>query len=243
MIEAALENVADNQPLEASLLAQLGIASYWTVPEERRREIAERAVDLARESGDESVLLDVMVDRQLTLWAPGAEDQRLMRAAEVLTLARKLGQTARQADAHTYQFVDNLALGNVRAADANLRDYLRATTSLRQPFYRWHARLLPALRALMDGRFDEAEALAATAIDEGEQGAEAAELIVGLQTLWTFYEKGRLAEIAPMIELVAGSFGEIPALDAARVWVAAEVGNHETAAATLAEFVEEDFAD
>ena len=63
----------------------------------------------------------------------------------------------------------------------------------------------------------------------------------GLQTLWLCYERGLLPAIAPLPESVAGSFGEIPALSAARVWVSAEAGNIERATEELDRLVRDDF--
>ncbi|RNL77322.1 BTAD domain-containing putative transcriptional regulator [Nocardioides marmorisolisilvae] len=244
MIEEALSGLTEDAALRAALLGRLGIASYWTTPLERRREIADSAVALARASGNEAVLLDVLVDRQLTLWTPGSEAQRLERAQEILALARKLRQSAREADCRAFEAVDHLALGDTQAADASIRHFLRASTYLRQPFYRWHAHYLPALRALMRGRFDEAESLTAAATDESElfqPGAEGAMMLTGLQTLWLFYERGDLDQIAPLLEGVADTFGEIPAMNAARAWVAAETGDRERASTMVAELAAADF--
>ncbi|MCX6401904.1 MAG: BTAD domain-containing putative transcriptional regulator [Propionibacteriales bacterium] len=242
MLEEALSGLTEHPALRAALLGRLGIASYWTAPLERRRELADSAVALARAAADETVLLDALVDRQLALWTPGGEVTRLQQSKEILSLARRLGQPAREADARIFEALDHLALGDVRAADVSVQRYLRASAMLRQPYYRWHAHFLPALLAMIDGRFEEAEALTtAGAAEGGAPGLEGALSLSGLQMLWVAYERGQLDLVAPFLDDVGENFGEIPALDAARTWVAAEAGDLDKAGRLLRELADNEF--
>lgn len=234
MLEEALVGLTEHAELRAALLGRLGVANYWTAPIERRRELADSAVALARAAGNDHVLLDALVDRQLALWTPGGEEVRLTQSNEILALARRLGQPAREADARIFQVLDHLAVGNVDAADQSIKRFMQASAMLRQPYYRWHTHFMPALRAMMEGRFDEAEALSAAGAAEGDHGAaDAAMQLAGLQTLWIFYERGRIGEIAPLLNDVGALFGEIPALDAARTWAAVEAGDFRLGAELL----------
>ncbi|WP_188113470.1 BTAD domain-containing putative transcriptional regulator [Nocardioides humilatus] len=236
-LQEALAGLTEHPSLRAALLGRLGIVSYWSAPVERRRELSDSAVALARASGDDEVLLDALTDRQLALWVPGWEEQRIQGSEEILMLARRLKQPAREADAHIFSALDQLCLADVESADDSIRRYLHVSARLRQPYYRWHAHFLPALRAMMSGRFDEAERLSQAGVAEGVgSGTEGAAQLHGLQTLWLFFEWGRLHELAPLIDDVGISFGEIPALDAARTWIAAECGEHDKARGLLADF-------
>ena len=243
-LQEALAGLTEHPSLRAALLGRLGIVSYWSAPLERRRELSDSAVALARASGDDEVLLDALTDRQLALWVPGREEQRIQGSEEILMLARRLKQPAREADAHIFAALDHLCLGDVAAADDSIRRCLHVSAALRQPYYRWHAHFLPALRAMMAGRFDEAERLSQAGAAEGAgSGSEGAAQLHGLQTLWLFYEWGRLHELAPLIDDVGISFGEIPALDAARTWIAAECGDHDKARRLLEDFGEKGFGE
>lgn len=243
-LQEALAGLTEHPSLRAALLGRLGIVSYWSAPLERRRELSDSAVALARASGDDEVLLDALTDRQLALWVPGGEEQRIRDSEEILHLARRLRQPAREADARIFAALDQLCLGDVEAADDSIRRYLHVSAALRQPYYRWHAHFLPALRAMMAGRFDEAERLSQAGVAEGAgSGTEGAAQLHGLQTLWLFYEWGRLHELAPLIDDVGISFGEIPALDAARTWIAAECGDRDKAQGLLDDFAEGGFGE
>lgn len=241
-LQEALAGLTEHPSLRAALLGRLGIVSYWSAPLERRRELCDSAVALARASGDDDVLLDALTDRQLALWVPGWEQQRIKGSEEILLLARRLRQPAREADAHIFTALDHLCMGDVGAADDSIRRYLHVSSRLRQPYYRWHAHFFPALRAMMTGRFDEAERLSQAGAAEGAgSGTEGAAQLHGLQTLWLFFEWGRLHELAPLIDDVGISFGEIPALDAARTWIAAECGELDKARGLLEDFAARGF--
>ena len=58
-------------------------------------------------------------------------------------------------------------MGEVEACDARIDAFEALAAELRAPWYGWWAGMLRAVRATMQGRFDEAERLAAEARDAG----------------------------------------------------------------------------
>ena len=84
VLEYCLDRVTD-LGLQARLWVQLGLEHYvvWHPDAEP---CTERAVTLARESGDPRVLRDCLVGRATTLWAPGRAPDRLVLARELLTV-------------------------------------------------------------------------------------------------------------------------------------------------------------
>ncbi len=84
VLEYCLERVTD-VGLQARLWAQLALEHY-VVWHPEAEECAERAVTLARESGDPVVLRDCLIGRSTTLWAPGRAADRLVLARELLTV-------------------------------------------------------------------------------------------------------------------------------------------------------------
>ena len=63
-------------------------------------------------------------------------------------------------------------LGDIPAVDRDLDTYVRLATELRQPSFLWHIPLLRGMRAMIDGRFEEAEELALEARAGGERAGE-----------------------------------------------------------------------
>ena len=56
---------------------------------------------------------------------------------------------------------DHLEMGDVAAADTAIDEYDAVSRAVDLPAFRWRAPLLRSMRAIMDGRFDESEALSA----------------------------------------------------------------------------------
>ncbi len=85
VLEHCLERVTD-VGLQARLRDQLGLEHYVAWRHQDLERCAERAVSLARESGDAAVLRDCLVGRAVTLWAPGRAPERIAVARELLTV-------------------------------------------------------------------------------------------------------------------------------------------------------------
>ena len=73
---------------------------------------------------------------------------------------------------HAYRLNNLLMLGDIDGVDRELDVYTRLAEKLRQPQHLWHIPLLRGMRATMDGRFEDAEELAAEALAGGERAEE-----------------------------------------------------------------------
>ena len=71
--------------------------------------------------------------------------------------------------AHSRLLCYYLELGNIRAADVAIAAHYRLAEEARQPFYRYINTGFQTMRALLDGRFAEAERLAQQALEFGQQ--------------------------------------------------------------------------
>ena len=65
------------------------------------------------------------------------------------------------------RFVDLMELGDVAAADADAAELDTSARGLHVPYYLWTTTLYAGMRAVMEGRFAEAESLAAQAYQHG----------------------------------------------------------------------------
>ena len=92
---------------------------------------------------------------------PAAEPRALNLEAE--RLAMELGDRERLLRTHGRLAVAHLALGAVEAADARIAAFEALASELKAPWMGWRGGMLRAVRATMEGRFEDAEQLAAEA--------------------------------------------------------------------------------
>jgi hypothetical protein len=188
LLEEARDALGESDsPLRARILARLAYALY-TRPgsHARRAQLSREAVDMARRIGDPGTLRRVLNDTRWALWGPDTIDERLSIAAELVRLADEVGDMEMALGEHAWRMVDLLELGDIAAFDAELDSYTRIARELRRPWFESYIGRFGALRALLQGRFADAERLsegAAAAMERSPQ--EDATLIQGTQLLAT----------------------------------------------------------
>jgi DNA-binding SARP family transcriptional activator/tetratricopeptide (TPR) repeat protein len=205
IVESALE-VADPEDTAtyARLLALMSKCLTFTPDTERRVTLAHRALRMAEESDDATLLAGVAPAVLAALWAPGNELLRNEVATRALSAAEASGDPL-------LQFSVNLAARQVAIESgdpvmaAHTLTRLRATAqNVREPYLRWLIVVAETFEAMMAGRLSHAEALAAEALDFGLQiGAPDAFTIYAalLFVLRTF--AGRHGELFPLVEQAA----------------------------------------
>ena len=174
LLEEALEAIGpEDGPMRSQLLGGLAQELYWTDAAGRSDELGLEALEIARRIGDPAALATALIRRQFTGSAgPGAAERRLRESDELHDLAKSLGDIELELRAHLYRLRDRLELGDVRGVDADLVAIERLVGEVRQPQYAWQPPLLRAMRALLDGHFDEAERLAEEALAGGRRAQE-----------------------------------------------------------------------
>jgi DNA-binding NarL/FixJ family response regulator len=225
-----------DSPLRARVLARLARALVFTPQAERRMVLSEEAVALARRLGDAATLAAVLFDRHMTIW--GAEraeaaGERLAMATEVVGLAERLGDRAMALRGRGLRRVDLLELGDLAGFDADLTAAEQTAAELRQLHYRWQLPLARAGRAMLAGRFAEAEELAAQGLAIGRRaGNQAVEIyypgVVGTLRLM----QGRFGET---VELFGDLATRFPAMAVFRTSLAAALAETGRASEARAE--------
>ena len=174
LLEEALEAVGqEDSPLRSQLLSGLAQELYWVDAAGRSNDIGLEALEMARRIGDPQSLALALIRRQFTGGIGHEETQRRLRESKELhDLAKRMGNLELEVRAHVYRLRDWLELGETRQVDAELAAYQRLAAELRQPTFLWHVPLLRGMRALIDGRFEEAEQLANEALAGGERAQE-----------------------------------------------------------------------
>ena len=174
LVTEALEAIGPgDSPLRSQLLSGLAQELYWVDAAGRSNELGLEALEMARRLDDPDSLALALVRRQFTgNFGPEHTRSRLAEGNELHDLAKARGDRELELRAHIYRLTGRLALGEVREVDAELAAVERLATELRQPQWLWNVPMLRAMRALIDGRFDDAEALAEEGLTAGRRAGE-----------------------------------------------------------------------
>ena len=152
-----------------------------------------------------------------------------------MALGDELGDLEIQSEARGWRVVAWIALGELEAARRDLADYLELSHRANQPFVSFTAEQIGSAIALCEGHLEEAEARA-------EHSRELASLlrgrdasgIHGIQMFSIRREQGRLAELAPLMRVLANSEGSTGAWRPGLVALLVELGMDDEARQELA---------
>jgi DNA-binding CsgD family transcriptional regulator len=202
-----------DSPLRARVLARLAKALLFTSQTQRRLALSEEAVQMARRLGDPATLAGVLYDRHLAIWGPDRPEvagERLAAATEVVDLAERLGDRAMALRGRGLRRTDLLELGDLAGFDADLAAAEQTAEQLRQLHYLWQLPLARATRALLAGRFVEAEEQAAQGLAIGRRAGDQAVGPYYLAVITTLrFMQGRFGE---MVEPLQDAATRFPAL-------------------------------
>jgi hypothetical protein len=180
LLEAAAGRAGDDGTC-ARVLARLAyelLADASAGP--RRRQLADQALRLARRVGDPQTVAEVLDRRLHALWDPAGAADRLATASEIIELARTTGDGARERRALFWRFVALMELGRVAEAESALAVFEREAAAAGDAPGAVTATARQAMLAVLRGRFEEAERLAAEVAEAGRRaGVADAERLAG----------------------------------------------------------------
>jgi hypothetical protein len=170
LLEEALAALpADDVSVRPIVMARLAAARQPAIDPEQPVALARDAIALARRGGNPEVVLRTlhaglaaMVD-----YAPPAERLALVTELGAGAVARRDRALAMQARVRA--FIDRIELGDVAGAEDEVVGLEALAREVGHPRYLWRPPLVRAMRAIMSGRFDEAERLRAEALALGNQ--------------------------------------------------------------------------
>ena len=166
VLEAALRARGDRaDAMRARLLAVLAAGLLFAANRNRRRELSDEALALARRLADSSTLARVLHSRCVALWDPAMLAERRANAAELRVLAADLGDPFAKVWASAYSFETAMEGAEVEEADRHLEDVQRNASELESTL--WWAAFPRVGRVLLAGRLEEADALAREALEIG----------------------------------------------------------------------------
>jgi DNA-binding CsgD family transcriptional regulator len=228
LLEEALAALGeDDSLLRARVLARLATALLFTPQVDRRLTLSEDAVQLARRLGDPATLAAVLHDHLLVIWGTKQEvvAEGLAAVTEVVELAERLGDRAMALRGRGLRRIALLELGDLAGFDADLAAAEQTAQELRQLHYHWQLPLARATRALLAGRFAEAEEQAAQGLVIGQRAGDQAVEIYYAGVVGTLrFMQGRLGETVELFQDLATRFPVFPVTRTTLAAALAEAG-------------------
>ena len=234
LLEEALAALGEaDSPLRARVLAGLARALVSAPQVERRLALSEDAVRMARRLGDPATLAAALFGRHLAIWGSERAEvagERLAIATEAVGLAEQIGDRAMALRGRGLRRIDLLELGDLVGYDADLAAAERAAEELRQLRYRWQLPLAHATRALLAGRFAQAEELMEEGLAAGRRAGDQAvgSYYTGVIATLRFMQ-GRFGELVDLARDAATRFPAMVVFRAALAAGLAETGRADQA--------------
>ena len=211
-VEALEETLAlfsdlDDGGTKAALLAALASELVWAESGDRRFELSDRALAMARRAiGSACRSPACSCLRNMTILAPDTLSERTANCYELLGLAEEVQDDTIRFDAAFHRGGTALEAGDAEAANDMVELAARVAGSLHQPRFLWQARLMQTAQAVFRGSLDDAEFFADEALDLGRRAGQNADAFV-FHTEQTFEIerwRGNLAEHIEELRPFAG---------------------------------------
>jgi tetratricopeptide (TPR) repeat protein len=232
-----------NTPLRVTVMSRMALSIVF-----RERSLAlslaDGAVETARQMGSARVLASALVARLLARWGPESGEELASDGAEIVRLGRETNDPEVAMEGYSYLLRGLVELGEREQLDASLADFSRAATQLRQPRNLLWLMLHQQTRALLDGRFDEADRLLSEAQEMVHRSGDAmVGYLMTVQLLELRWAEGRLAEVETVIRSsFERSLFSHPVNFCGLAFLYAELGWREAAEERFERFAERDFA-
>jgi DNA-binding CsgD family transcriptional regulator len=165
LCDTALRALPDDDPAgRARLLAQRALATAETIGGDGVDDASAEALRLAEGSGSTAALADALRARQHAISGPRGVAERLGLARRMLGLADRGGPVDAELWGRLWRVDAAFELGALDVVDTELGRLGLLVERLGWPVAAWHRHRLLAARALLLGRFDEAETEADRAV-------------------------------------------------------------------------------
>ncbi|MEO1057510.1 MAG: AAA family ATPase [Actinomycetota bacterium] len=243
----------DDDATRSWLLASRSAERYLALDSAASDRLSDEALERARRSGDVDALNHVVHYRHMTQTRPGTAQERLDLAHELRDAHAQSGRrSAPPIDWVLQAYGAATELGDLDTARSLVDELTSAALRIRDVNLAYHARLLEAAMAAIEGRALEALALADEMLAVGTRAQQPTAALWWLGVSFNpAIITDRTDQIVPMFEqIMASDPGTDPIrrdllgrVRAGYTLVLAETGQLDEAAAALAPFVANDFAD
>jgi len=225
--EASAALGEERSELRVGLLSGLARALDMRGEHERAAEVRRTAIGLARRLNDRTGLATVLMR---SYWSRGATtlEEIIEMLAEAKALGEEMGNIEIQTEATSWRVPSFVAAGDLVSARSQVFELLEMARASAQPFMIHVAEHYRSAIALADGRLEEADDAAQRSYEAGRfLTAGGTTGTYGLQLFSLRREQGRLAELAPVVRVLAGSGRDRGPWRPGMVAVLAELGMEE----------------
>ena len=185
LLEEALTRLGERDSLlRVRVLACLTEACAYSFSDDPEKgvSLSRQAVDMARRLGDPAALAYALACRESILLGPKHLPELLTAAREMLSLAEQSGDPFAAYWAHDSVSMNALWMGDVPALDDEIEAMAQISEEFREPGFLSNTAGVRAMRAMLDGRFEEADRLAQQTMDYAEK-AWGPDLLVNSQAI------------------------------------------------------------
>ena len=249
VLERALEAQGDEESaLRARLLSGLSLSLNeglrGTGPRERRLALAEEARSLAERVQDAEALANALGALHAAMHGPERTEERLAVASARLQAAENTGIRPDILQAHLARMVNLAELGEMEEVDRELAIMAELADQMREPAFSSWRPFWGAMRAMMQGRFEQADQFAAEALVVAQRMQHPV-FIASVRA--QFYDirraQGRLEELEQVMKQLWDEGPETHLLRAAQGYLCLETGRLDEAREWLDRLAAEDFTD
>jgi predicted ATPase/DNA-binding SARP family transcriptional activator len=211
LLRDALAELPEDEPdLRARLLARLAEILHFAGDETTSLDLSSQAVQIAHDLADDHVLAAALAGRHVSLLHVSHLTERLAVSDELIRIAAKIGDRERALHGLQARIFDLLQAGQIAAARTGLDELSALAAEVRQPLFQHFVVGWSATFAQMEGRFEEAEQLAAESMAMRVRMETAdAESVYAAQLFIIRHGQGRLAELVPAVEQVVEEYPDL----------------------------------
>jgi hypothetical protein len=244
VLEEALHGLPpDGSALRARLLVRLAVALYYSDQAQRREDLVQEALGIARGLDDPPTLAYVLDQGHIATNGPDTTERGLAWAHELFALADAAGDAELSVRARSWQIDLLLELDDLAGADMAIEALDRIATDSRDPRARAYIPLHRARRAMIAGQLDDTEVLIHEGIQLGWSLQDSTvPILAGAQLFWLRMGQGRLREIEDAVRQFADQLPAMPAWRVALATLYMHTGRPAEARREYDRLAERDFA-
>ncbi len=244
LLEEALQSLSTaDSALRSQVMSRLANECRGADSDETREALSREALEMARRVGDSAALAQALVSRFWVLFASLAPKTLLYLASEVIDLGTALGDKDLTVMGYNCRITVLQTMGDLARADRDVARRAQLADELREPGHQFTTLCLQATRAVMLGRFPQAEELASQAMAAllGQRSSIGG--VLGLLVFHLRYEQGRCDEVEASVVAIAEHDTAIPAARAALASLYVELDREAEARSEFERLAANDFRD
>jgi class 3 adenylate cyclase len=195
-LEATAVAVADDDPRRARVLALLATELQYAGEPARCRALARESIELARAAGEPDTLAHTLIDAFMGVWVPDTLQDRQAMNAELVELARHLGDPRVRVGAAVRTMIAGLESGDRRQVESGLAAIRTQAALVPEPSLAWLHLLYESGWACLQGELVAAEQWGIQAFEVGRaSGQPDAVAAFGMHLVQLRYFQGRAGEL------------------------------------------------